>query len=138
MGDVYSLWAISPARREAEPIQLMDKGTNDPISVCLIWGTLLYLLALGFVSHFRYKKFLTAIKKSNSIDPTIIEDYENESGGFIGGKFYGRMPFPIMLNSNDLSVVRAVERYNNSVKLWWLSCLILLPTVIVILNIRGK
>lgn len=119
----------------------MHEGTNDPFSVILIFATIIYLFTLLIIANARYSKFIRLMRKTKP-------DFEEDLGGlFVGdggkfiwgfGEYWFRTPLYINAKTKDPDIIDAIKRHDKIIKLFWISVVTVLPTVIIILNIRGK
>lgn len=115
----------------------MDQTTSEVISVLLIGGTIVYLLILLVLAQIKYSDFIQYIKK---IDPEYKENLDGlwvteKGGGWLNSDYVFRSPLPISIKTEDNQLNELVKTHNKTIKLFWISALIITPCVVIILHL---
>ena len=111
--------------------------TNEIISFTLILITFIYLFIIIFIIKARYVRFTDAVRK---YEPDFIEELgvsrPSPSGGsWFTNTYLFRLPLPINYKTKDSKIKKLIISHDNSIKLYWISMITILPIDILILNL---
>ena len=104
-------------------------------------STFLYLFVLLIIAQIKYSNFLKNVRKTK---PDYKEDlgglWVGDNGGkWIAGTYHFRTPLPIALKTKNVKIQNLIDSHDKTIKIFWVSACILLPTTIIIANlIDGK
>lgn len=95
------------------------------------------MIALLIVAQSKYSLIYDYAKKTKE---NFKEDLGglwlgNKGGNWMAGKYMFRTPLPISVRTKNAGLNQLIDSHNKTIKLFWLSALILLPVVIIILNL---
>ena len=115
----------------------MNNSLPDILTGFLIAGTIIYLIALLIIAQSKYARIYDFAKKSKE---PFKEDLGglwqgNKGGGSMGGAYWFRTPLPISIKTKNNELNQMIDSHNKTIKSFWISAVIVLPTVIVILNL---
>ncbi len=103
--------------------------TAEIISIILVTLSILYLFILLIIAQFRYSMYRDEMKKEM---PGFGDKF---GGGWVAGTYWFRWPLPIMSKSDNEKIKSSADSYDRIIKIYWISCLVVLPAVIIILNL---
>jgi len=115
----------------------MPLSNSEIISIILIAATILYLLILLIVAQNKYSDFLAQVKKTKA-------DFKEDLGGFwvtkkggdwVVGDYWFRSPLPIAFKTKDPTLKKLVDAHDKIIRLFWISAIVLLPSVIIVLHL---
>ncbi|MCT4666183.1 MAG: hypothetical protein N4A45_13235 [Flavobacteriales bacterium] len=87
----------------------------------------------------KYASFIDYIKK---IKPDYKEDLgglwvTDKGGGWVSGEYWFRTPLPIAIKTKNKKLKKLVQSHDKTIKLFWISAIIILPAIIVVLNLMN-
>ena len=115
----------------------MKANTVEIISGVLVSFTILYPFALLIILQIKYSKIIDFSKKRNLKFKENLGGLlgSNKGGTSIGGTFYFRTPLPIDTKTHNSELKKLIDNHNKFIKLFWVSTLSILLTVIIVLNL---
>lgn len=115
-----------------EIMDLSELPTADEVAPYLITPMMIYFFVLAIILKIKYNLFLEEVRKK---DPDFEEDLGGfTTGGWAGGTYYLRTPLPIAYKSKDERIQRRIDSHDKIIKLFWISIVILLPSILLILK----
>lgn len=115
----------------------MDQSAINIIIGILIGVTIIYLFVLLIIAQIKYSSIILLAKKNK---PDFKENLgglwvTDKGGDWIAQKYWFRTPLPIAVKTKDKELKKRVNSHNKTIRLFWISVITVLPTLLIILNL---